>query len=59
MNAAYVTWSDCLNGGVWIAVTCMISQNTGGATHTAHTCFWDAETDGEYAPHILSTFFAN
>ena len=27
-------------------VTCMISQNTGGATHTAHTCFWDAETDG-------------
>jgi len=24
----------------------MISQNTGGATHTAHTCFWDAETDG-------------
>jgi hypothetical protein len=28
------------------AVTCMISQNTGGATHTAHTCFWDAETDG-------------
>eukprot|EP00960_Hanusia_phi_P011739 342472-Hanusia_phi.AAC.1 len=21
-------------------------QNTGGATHTAHTCFWDAETDG-------------
>lgn len=31
----------------WLAVTCMISQNTGGATHTAHTCFWDAETDGE------------
>jgi hypothetical protein len=29
-----------------LAVTCMISQNTGGATHTAHTCFWDAETDG-------------
>ncbi len=29
------------------AVTCMISQNTGGATHTAHTCFWDAETDGK------------
>jgi hypothetical protein len=28
------------------SVTCMISQNTGGATHTAHTCFWDAETDG-------------
>mmetsp|Transcript_38799 Transcript_38799/g.95480 ORF Transcript_38799/g.95480 Transcript_38799/m.95480 type:complete len:113 (+) Transcript_38799:188-526(+) len=35
-----------LNKPFKYVVTCMISQNTGGATHTAHTCFWDAETDG-------------
>lgn len=27
----------------------MISQNTGGSTHTAHTCFWDADTDGDFS----------
>ena len=36
-----------LNKPFKYVVTCMISQNTGGATHTAHTCFWDAETDGD------------
>mmetsp|Transcript_10684 Transcript_10684/g.24358 ORF Transcript_10684/g.24358 Transcript_10684/m.24358 type:complete len:113 (-) Transcript_10684:256-594(-) len=35
-----------LNKPFKFVVTSMISQNTGGATHTAHTCFWDAETDG-------------
>ena len=35
------------------AVTCMISEHTGCAVHTAHTCYWDANSDGMPIPALL------
>ena len=31
----------------------MISEHTGCAVHTAHTCYWDANSDGMPIPALL------